>query len=168
MKKIEYRPDGNLMIIDTGWKEFDNKCDLLCVGNVSSNAMFGWYIRNWWNEGEGCSDYPENKREPGRLFHFDMKPFGNIPLRVSRKTEEMCKESGGKSVILYEFRHRNRYNKKIIHGYCLTDYDYNLVEWWSSSPVWTPNTNKSFRVMQECIKYVCTEESLLKEKAKYG
>jgi len=153
LKKVEW-VNGNHMKIETGHKTFDRQCDSISTGNVMGDAQFSWFIRSWWDEGEGLMDYPENKREPGRLFQFDIKAFEQLPLPVYRKMEAVAKEKGSKSHILYEFRHFNAHEKH-VHGYVITDEDYNHVYHFVVGGL-----NKGYSVIYECMKYVCTKKSL--------
>jgi hypothetical protein len=157
LKKTEFKKDGNHMIIETDLKVFNDQCDGICVGNVFGDAQMSSYIRSWWDEGEGLIDYPENKRPPGQLFEYDMKHFEEMRhsyMRILKKIEEYSKVKPTRSMILYMFKHiRNR--RRIIHGYVLTDNKYELINRWITGP-----TYKSYSVITECMKYVCTAKSI--------
>jgi len=90
--KARVYDNPNKMHIETGCKTFDTQTNYIDCGNVIANTEFGWHVRGWWDEGEGLVNYPENKREPGRLFLFDIKYFDNLPAGIYDHIKQFAME----------------------------------------------------------------------------
>lgn len=154
MKKHEWdSPDK--MRMESGHAVFDRQTNIISTGNIIANTQFGWHIRSWWDEGEGLVDYPENKREPGHLFAFDMRQFNGLPTAIYNSVREFAKSSR-RGLWLYEFRHFTGPSwrpRKVVHGYVLTRYNHRLIRYWITGP-----TYKSCLVISECIQYVAKSD----------
>lgn len=112
MKKSNFytwSKNGNKMIINSNFKEFNKQTNLITSGNVIANTMWGLYIRPW-NETE-CNGLTFKE---GELFEQDLKHFN-----ITRAMREYIK-SLNKQVILYEiFIYRN--GKKDVIGWLIED-----------------------------------------------
>lgn len=111
MESMYYKwsKNGNKMIINSGFKEFDKQTNCITSGNVMANTMWGKYIRTW-NEIE-CNGLIFKE---GELFKSDLKYF-----HISEGLKEYIK-SLNKQVVLYEFFiYRN--GKKDIIGWLIED-----------------------------------------------
>lgn len=109
-KYYKWSKNGNKMIINSGYKEFDKQTNLITSGNVIANTMYGNYIREW-NETE-CNG---NTFEKGHLFKFDLQHF-----HIDSIIEDYIK-SLNKKVILYELFTYNRNGKKNLIGWLIED-----------------------------------------------
>lgn len=101
--------NGNKMIINSDFKEFNKQTNLITSGNVIANTMWGLYIRPY-NETE-CNGLTFKE---GELFESDLKHFN-----ITRAMREYIK-SLNRQVVLYEiFIHRN--GRKDIVGWLIED-----------------------------------------------
>lgn len=108
-KFYTWSKNGNKMIINSNFKEFNKQTNLITSGNVIANTMWGLYIRPW-NETE-CNGLTFKE---GELFEQDLKHFN-----ITRAMREYIK-SLNKQVILYEiFIYRN--GKKDVIGWLIED-----------------------------------------------
>ena len=150
MKRITYRTP-NRVLIDTGHRTFDQKCEIVTTGNVCGDAQFSSYIRPY------CETECNGHSSPvGHLRDFDLKHF-TLPSHVR---ETVMKETMKQQGVLYEFRHfvrdwkRGNSNgyRKVVHGYILTrghNENYRFVKSWVTGP-----TNKSYGVIETVKEYV--------------
>ena len=147
MKKAIYNRQGN-QVVETGHKTFDRQTNAISHGNIIANTMYGSYIRSYTETECNGFDFPV-----GHLFNVDMKPFiERMGLRNQRIIEYIKKETEArqKSVILYCFFHW-RNGERIVHGYILTDWDYNHIQTFYGERY----SSKSISVLDECKQYVC-------------
>lgn len=101
--------NGNKMIINSKFKEFNKQTNCISSGNVIANTMWGLYIRPY-KETE-CNGLTFKE---GELFESDLKHFS-----ISRAMKEYIK-SLNRQVILYEiFIYRN--GEKDIIGWLIED-----------------------------------------------
>ena len=108
-KFYTWSKNGNKMIINSNFKEFNKQTNLITSGNVIANTMLGLYIRPW-SETE-CNGLTFKE---GELFEQDLKHFN-----ITRAMREYIK-SLNKQVILYEiFIYRN--GKKDVIGWLIED-----------------------------------------------
>ena len=108
-KFYTWSKNGNKMIINSDFKEFNKQTNLITSGNVIANTMWGLYIRPW-SETE-CNGLTFKE---GELFEQDLKHFN-----ITRAMREYIK-SLNKQVILYEiFIYRN--GKKDVIGWLIED-----------------------------------------------
>lgn len=145
MEAKKYNRQGN-MLIETENKTFNRQTRVITHGNVIAPTMFSSYIRSPKETECNNSTYPE-----WYLFKTDMKPFEER-LRLNQSlvnyvAHEALKRD--KSVILYAFFHWKG-QKRIIHGFILTDWDYKHIETFYAN-----NRRKSISVLRECKKYIC-------------
>lgn len=141
MKKVVF-VNPNKMLMESGHKTFDRQTNLITKGNVISNTQISGYIRPY-NQTE-CNGRTVKK---GELQDFDLRKFGRLPYYVEEMVRTCAKD---KTVILYMFFHRNAYNEKVVHGYIITNTNYNVIDIFV-----TGTRRKSRDVIQECKLYVC-------------
>jgi len=117
MLKISQNP------INTGHKTFDKKAnnDLLMTGNVVGNCQFSYYIRAY-NQTE-CN---EKEFKPGALQSYDLRNFFAVGYTVPYSMKYEIESDKNQRFILYCIRHSVG-SKKRIHGWILTDDNYNLL-----------------------------------------
>ena len=112
MKKSNFytwSKNGNKMIINCDFKEFNKQTNLITSGNVIANTMWGLYIRPYKETKCNGLTFKE-----GELFESDLKHFS-----ISRAMKEYIK-SLNRQVILYEiFIYRN--GEKDIIGWLIED-----------------------------------------------
>ena len=145
MEAKKYNRQGN-MLIETENKTFNRKTIVITHGNVIAPTMFGFYIRSPKNTECNGFTFPE-----WHLFKTDMKPFRE-ELRLNQRVIDYVAHEAlkrDKSVILYAFFHW-RGQKRIIHGFVLTDWDYKHIETFYSN-----YRSKTISVLNECKKYIC-------------
>ncbi len=134
--------NGDHQWIETGHKTFDRKTDCIDTGNVWASTQLSNYVRP-------VSEVECNGRQfpPGHLRDFDLNRFrrsGGLPTAV----ENWFKKNPEGTHILYRFFHRIG-ERKIVHGYVITDGDYHL-----KFRHITSSKHKSFMVIAECITYI--------------
>lgn len=110
-KYYKWSKNGNKMIINSGYKEFDKQTNLITSGNVIANTMYGNYIRPW---NETINPVGKNV-EKGHLFKFDLQYF-----HIDSIIKDYIK-SLNKQVILYELFTYNRNGKKNLIGWLIED-----------------------------------------------
>lgn len=145
MEAKKYNRQGN-MLIETENQTFNRKTIVITHGNVIAPTMFGFYIRSPKNTECNGFTFPE-----WHLFKTDMKPFRE-ELRLNQRVIDYVAHEAlkrDKSVILYAFFHW-RGQKRIIHGFVLTDWDYKHIETFYSN-----YRSKTISVLNECKKYIC-------------
>lgn len=147
--KTEYDKKGN-MIINTGYKLFDNQTNLITTGNVISNTQYSSYIRPYKEVINGghigkCGDF----------MKYDMQYFKQIPNAIKKY---LLNEEREDSCILYEIfvnkqDDRGNYYRDII-GYILTDKNHKYI---MSDVLLYPycRIEKRYNVIDECKKYIC-------------
>lgn len=102
--------NGNKMIINSDFKEFNKQTNLITSGNVIANTMYGNYIRPYDETINPVGEVVEK----GHLFNFDLQYF-----HISNAKREYIK-SLNRQVVLYEiFIYRN--GKKDIIGWLIED-----------------------------------------------
>jgi hypothetical protein len=114
MIKPIFNKNGMKMIIKSGFKEFDNKTNLITTGNVISNTQYSSYIRPY-NEIINNS-YIAQK---GDFLKYDLQYFKNVNQEILNILKD---ENRKNSMILYQFS----VNNKVI-GHILTDKYYNKI-----------------------------------------
>lgn len=145
----------NRMVFKSGHKAFDRRADYIAPGNCIGGCQFSSYIRPYSEtQCNGLS------RPPGHLRDFDLEPFKRlgIPDHVL-KAVLSCTTT--ESIILYQIRHtvarRDPYSgatrRRIIHGYIITDTQYNLIASFVTGP-----TYKSEWVIKEAIEYLSNSD----------
>lgn len=133
--------DGNHMLFESGHKTFDRQVDCISTGNVIGHVQLSFYIRAYTETRCNGLTWP-----PGHLRAFDL---GNWPQLPSHVRDRVIRESEAKDVWLCELRHWTSRDKKIVHGYILTDHSYNLLAKFVAGP-----THKSQLVIDEAVTYV--------------
>jgi hypothetical protein len=146
--------NGNHQKLTTLSKSFNAQVGCIAKANCVDNVFTGLAVRSWWDAGVGLVDYPDNLREPGHLFQFDMSNWSGVPANVHNAIKEFCmdKEKCPHGVLFYEFRHW-RDGKKILHGYVATttwDDGCKLLKYWN----YGSRYEVSESVLQECIIYI--------------
>jgi len=147
LKEIEWI-NGNKMKIETGHKTFDQQTNIISYGNIIANTMVGFYIRAY-----NDTVNPVGQTRPlGYLQDFDLQNWRNelYRYRLMNKVKAHLVNRAG---ILYRLFHYNK-NQRIIHGFILTDTDYNLIEKWVVGP-----TYKSWDVVLGCEPYLARERT---------
>jgi len=130
----------NKIYINTGHKTFDKQTNLISFGSIISNTQYSIWIRPY---NETKNFFVE--RPKGYLQDWDLNTFTDLPDFVRDYIKSVAIDD---PVILYELRSYN-YNKKIVHGYIITDQHYQLLNYFVVGP-----TYKSENVVLESIKYV--------------
>lgn len=143
MKNKEWSKDGNKMLINTSHKTFDKQTNCIATGNVIANTQVSFYIRAY-NTPTTPMGQPA---EPGAMQKWDLDGF-KLPPYVRGS---VAIHAVDKKVILYRFRHFSK-NKEVIHGWVVTDENYNLLYKCVIGP-----TYKSWNIVEECIKYITNE-----------
>jgi hypothetical protein len=166
-KKPEW-VNGNHQRLNTLSKTFNRQVGCIAKANCIDNVFTGLAVRSWWDKGKGLVDYPENKRESGYLFQFDMQNWTNLPQSVYKVVKELCmdKKDYPNGILFYEFHHWNG-DSKILHGYVVTtlwDEGCKLIRYWN----WGKKWEVSESVLLECIQYITDGVPVLKPFPNYG
>lgn len=130
----------NKMKIETEHKTFNQQTRVIGAGNIIATTQVSLFIRAWNNTYRWDGDTVE----PGYLQNFDLTAF-RLPKHIEKAVRDTAVDE---SVILYEFRHFNG-DKKIVHGYVITDGEYRLLRTFVTGPTWKSNS-----VIKECLKYI--------------
>ena len=141
-KKTEWI-NGNKMRFESKHKTFNRQTNIISTGNIIANTEYGSFIRAHNNVMNPVGE----KREPGFLQDFDLRPFKEslwLSYRIEKKVKEYLKKRYG---ILYCFFHYGP--KRIIDGFVLTDDDHNFIEHWSVNYHW-----RAENAVWEAIKYI--------------
>ena len=97
-KYYKWNKRGSRIIIDSGYKTFDNYINCISRGNVIGCGQTSLYIRAYNNT--TCNGKTYEINEKGELRNVDLIPFGNIDNNVRQYIEHITTD---KSCILYEF-----------------------------------------------------------------
>lgn len=141
MKKAEWL-NLNRMKIETGHKTFDRQANCVGTGNRIANTQFSSHIRP-----RSCVECNGMQFPLGHLRDYDFNWWTNprLPLYVRKYVESVTKT---KAVWLYQFHHWLK-DKRIVHGYIVTDHDDGLLRKFVTGP-----TYKSGLVIDEMAEYV--------------
>ena len=152
MLEMEYKPiawaNPNRMVMETGHKTFDRQTNIVGTGNMIANTQYSSYIRPYTE----TKCWGPDEFELGHLRAYDLNGFRDMPQWVHKQVERVTHHT---KAILYQFfhygnnRHWSGYQKRVIHGYILTDSNGRLLAKMVTGP-----THKSHAVIDECAQYV--------------
>lgn len=94
-KYYKWNKRGSRIIIDSGYKTFDNYIVCISKGQVFGGGQTSFYIRAF-NE-TICNG---NIREKGHLRNYDLSMFTNLDYRVKKYVESITENKG---CMLYKF-----------------------------------------------------------------
>ena len=94
-KLYKWNKRGSRMIVDSGYKTFDNYIVAISHGNCVGGGQYSLYIRPF-NETE-CY---ENTKEKGYYRNYDLSMFNRLNSNVKNYVESITENKG---CILYEF-----------------------------------------------------------------
>lgn len=112
----KWSKNGNKMIVNSDFKEFNKQTNYISYGNIIANTMYSNYIRPW----DETINPIGQRVEKGRLFNYDLQYF-----HISSELREFIK-SLNKKVVLYEI-FIYRYGKKDIIGWLIEDIEFNII-----------------------------------------
>jgi len=146
-REKQWTANGMQQIIDTAHKTFNRQTSAICRGNQIGDTVTSFFIRPY-TETE-CNGH---KREPGHLQNFDLGYFKNLPNHVRNF---ILKNGRDRFLILYKLFHSYKPSGhwqyiQLIHGYVITDYDYNHVQTFQINP-----GVKSFSVLDTAKDFIC-------------
>ena len=137
------------MTINTLCKSF-NKCAYITRGQALTPTQYSVFIR----PKNALNGY--NLNEYGQAFKYDIGAFERVPqITIPQSFKKIIELESEKrkneSVLLYAFYHydTNHKDKKIVHGFVLTDRNHNLI-----AIRYMNNRKKSMNVVDTCVNIV--------------
>ena len=162
MKESVFGKDGMKMLIDSGYKLFDEQTNYIGTKNVIANTQYSLFVRPY---NEVMTEFQNFK--PGELMKADLDFFaGSIPREIRAKIEDKQRVE---PYILYEFfvtRRSRRSNglgcyqgsseysgvKKVYpFGYVLTTQGDELVAY---KVVGESHIDKKTKALKEAMEYI--------------
>lgn len=108
-KYYKWNKRGSRIVIDSGYKEFDNYIVSIGVGNVIGGGQFSNYIRSYNTIQCGFKE----EYEKGFLRDYDLSLFKDLDEEVKNYVKDITQNN---ACILYEF-YTYKYGDKNIVGY---------------------------------------------------
>lgn len=99
-KYYKWNKRGSRIIIDSGYKTFDNYIDCISTGQVIGHGQFSWHIRPY-NEIK-CNG---NIHEKGYLQNYDLSMFDNLNYDVRQYVKNITKNKGCMIYEFYTYKH---------------------------------------------------------------
>lgn len=138
-KYYKWNKTGMKIIIDTGYKAFDNYISCISKGNCIGRGQLSFYVRPY-NE-TTCNNQEFSK---GHLRNYDLNMFSYIPYNVRDFIENITTDKG---CVLYEFSTRS-----CLFG-CIVEQDNKYYKFVIG--------NNSLTKREKCLNYII---KILKEK----
>lgn len=136
-KYYKWNKRGSRIIIDTGYKTFDNYIDCISHGNRLGGGQTSFYIRPY-NKTE-CNG---NIRKPDELRTYDLSMFDDLDRNVLNYVKRITTDN---SCILYEFYTYKKDVKNKI-GY--------IVEQNGTFKIFNNNTHNYWYKKQQCLETI--------------
>lgn len=135
-KYYKWNKRGSRIIIDSGYKTFDNYIVCITTGQVIGGGQTSFHIRAF-NDIE-CNG---NNYEKGHLQNYDLSMFDNLDYNVRQYVKSITKNKG---CMLYEFYTYKNENKNLV-GYIIEqDNNYKIFN----------NSYYSWNKKQKCLEFI--------------
>lgn len=133
--------NSNKMLFESAHKTFNKQTTLITTGNAIGNTQTSFFIRPYKTPKNPVGE----KVSFGSMQDYDLNQFRNLPNHVRESVKKNTKTKDG---ILYKFFHYDG-DRQVVHGYVLTDGNYNLIRKFYTNPSW-----KSQDVVDKVSEYV--------------